>query len=297
MKHAILGLGVALAIATAMQVTPSAAQQGMAPAPMAQPAPQGQQMQAAPMAQPMQPMMIDRAKILTEPKVFGVFATFKMRPEWSRLSANERKDAATEALSVIEKHKNAVLVETYLTRGLKASSDFFLRIHAYDLMKAQDFLRDFRATMVGRNADQVEALVGMTKPLNYITKDQSTELNKALFAASYEGAPPRFAIVIPIKKNAEWWNKVNKDRLKEIETHTQPTLAFLVNVKRKLYHSTGIDDTDFITYFETNDLGAFNNLALSLMAVPENLYHTRWGSPTLLGTIQTPANLFAAVAQ
>ncbi len=242
-------------------------------------------------------MPIDRAKILADPKVFGVFATFKLRPEWNRLTANERRDAASEAQSVIDKHKNTVLVDTYLTRGIKASSDFFLRIHAYDLINAQDFLRDFRATALGRNADEVEALVGMTKPLNYITKEQSTELNKALFAATYQGDPPRFAIVIPVKKNAEWWNKSNKDRLKEMETHTQPTLAYLVSVKRKLYHSTGLDDSDFITYFETNDLGEFNNLALSLKEVPENLYQTRWGSPTLLGTIQTPANLFASLAQ
>lgn len=259
--------------------------------------PPTQPAQAAPQSMPAAPMPIDRAKILTEPKVFGVFTIFKMRPEWNRLTANERRDAGTEVQSVIDKHKNMVLVDTYLTRGLKASSDFFLRVHAYDLMNAQNFLRDFRATMLGRNSDEVDALVGMTKPLNYITKDKSVDLNQALFSATYQGDPPRFAIVIPIKKNAEWWNRTDKDRLKEMETHTHPTLEYLVNVKRKLYHSAGLDDTDFITYFETNDLGAFNSLALSLKAVPENLYHTRWGSPTLLGSIQTPANLFAALAQ
>ncbi|TNC99269.1 MAG: hypothetical protein FD118_3840 [Rhodocyclaceae bacterium] len=37
-------------------------------------------------------------------------------------------------------------------------------------------------------------------------------------------------------------------RLREMEAHTAPTLAYLVNVKRKLYHSTGIDDTDFIRW-------------------------------------------------
>jgi len=256
-----------------------------------------QQPQMQPAAAPMAPMSIDRAKILSAPNVFGVFATFKLRPEWNRLTANERRDAASEAQSVIEKHKNTVLVDTYLTRGIKASSDFFLRIHAYDLINTQNFLLDFRATTLGRNADEVDALVGMTKALNYITKEQSMDLNKALSAATYEGEPPHFAIVIPIKKNAQWWNKTSGDRLKEMETHTQPTLPYLVNVKRKLYHSTGLDDADFITYFETNDLGAFNNLALSLQEVPENLYHTRWGSPTLLGSIQTPADLFAALVR
>jgi|GEM_PF-6904264 len=43
-------------------------------------------------------------------------------------------------------------------------------------------------------------------------------------------------------------------------------------------------------------LGISMVLALSLKEVPENLYHTRWGNPTLLGSIQTPANLFAALS-
>ncbi|KAF0164725.1 MAG: hypothetical protein FD157_1889 [Rhodocyclaceae bacterium] len=86
-------------------------------------------------------------------------------------------------------------------------------------------------------------------------------------------------------------------RLREMEAHTAPTLAYLVNVKRKLYHSTGIDDTDFITYFETNDLGAFNNLMISLASVPENKYHVRWGSPTVLGTIHSPEEVMKALAE
>ncbi len=77
----------------------------------------------------------------------------------------------------------------------------------------------------------------------------------------------------------------HEERLAQMEVHTAPTLEFLVNVKRKLYHSTGLDDVDFITYFETADLNAFNNLAVSLMQVPENLYHEQWGEPTVLSTI------------
>ncbi len=276
--------GVVLAAALGMTATVALAQQPMTQQPM-----------AAPMAQ--KPMMIERAKILAEPHVFGAFTVFKMRPSWDMLPAAERMKGADEAKMVIEKHKNTVLVDGYLTRGLKASSDFFLRIHSYDLVKTQMFLRDLRATGLGRHADEVEALVGFTKPLNYITKDKSPELNGALNSAAYQGDDPRFAVVVPIKKSAEWWNMKAEGRLKDIETHTQPTLAYLGNVKRKLYHATGIDDADFITYFETNDLEAFNGLALSLMQVPENKYHTRWGSPVLLGTIQTPADLMKALAE
>jgi len=231
--------------------------------------------------------MPDMTKILTAPGVFGNFSTYKVRPDYYKLSMAERKGAAAEVVAVVEKYKDKVKAEAYLTRGFEAQSDFFLRIHSYDMAATQAFLVDFRATRFGMNAEVTENLVGMTKALNYITKDKSPNLNAGLTGATYSDATPRYAFVIPVKKNADWWNLTDEQRLKEMETHTLPTLANLVNVKRKLYHSTGLDDTDYITYFETADLGAFNNLMLALAKVPENKYHVRWGSPTVLGTIQS----------
>ena len=231
--------------------------------------------------------MPDMTKILTAPGVFGNFSTYKVRPDYYKLSMAERKGAAAEVVAVVEKYKDKVKAEAYLTRGFEAQSDFFLRIHSYDMAATQAFLVDFRATRFGMNAEVTENLVGMTQALNYITKDKSPNLNAGLTGATYSAATPRYAFVIPVKKNADWWNLTDEQRLKEMDTHTLPTLANLVNVKRKLYHSTGLDDTDFITYFETADLGAFNNLMLALAKVPENKYHVRWGSPTVLGTIQS----------
>lgn len=247
--------------------------------------------QAAMEKKPAMAATVDRAKILVAPGVFGNFSTYKIRADYYKISNAERKGAAAEVLAVVEKHKEKVIVDAYLTRGFEAQSDFFLRVHSYDMAATQAFLVDFRATRFGMYSDVIEQLVGMTKPLNYVTKEKSPDLNAGLTAASYQGDAPRYAFMIPVKKNADWWNLTDAQRLKEIETHTLPTLANLVNVKRKLYHSTGLDDTDFITYFETADLGAFNNLMLALAKVPENKYHVRWGNPTVMGTIQTFENV------
>ncbi len=240
---------------------------------------------------------IDRARILTEPGVFGVVSTFKLRPGWFRLTPAEQRAAASQVERLIAQYQDRVVVDTYLTRGLKASSDFFLRVHAYDLANAQDFLVAFRATTLGQHADVADTLVGVTKPLNYITKAKSPGLSRELAATSYTGRPPRYAIVIPTKKSAEWWNLSNERRLKEMAAHTQAALPYLVNVKRKLYHSTGLDDADFITYFETNDLPAFNNLVIALVSLPENKYNVRFGSPVILGTIRPAGDLFKALSE
>lgn len=274
-------------------MAPAAAPMAAPAAPMAAP--------AAPMATPAMPaapampMTVDRAKILAAPGVFGNFSTYKVRPEIYRLPATERKGMAAEVAMLIDKYKEKIIVDAYLTRGLSASSDFFLRVHGTDLVAVQNFLVDFKASRIGVYSEVTENLTGITKALNYITKDKSMDMNAALFAATYQGDPPRYAIVVPIKKSGEWWNLSDEQRLKEMEVHTAPTLQYLVNVKRKLYHATGLSDADFITYFETNDLGAFNNLMLSLAKVPENKYHVRWGSPTILSTIQPVEAVISAV--
>ncbi len=233
------------------------------------------------------PAAMKREIVLSAPGVFGNFSTYRVAPEYSKLPIAQRKGAAAEVLAVVEKHKDKVIVDACLTRGFEAQSDYLLRVHSYDLAATQAFLVDFRATRFGMHSDVTENLVGLTKPLNYITKDKSPDLNSGLTAATYAGGAPRYAIMIPVKKNADWWNLTDAQRLKEMETHTLPTLGNLVNIKRKLYHSTGLDDADFITYFETNDLAAFNTLMLALARVPENKYHVRWGNPTVVGTIHS----------
>ena len=238
---------------------------------------------------------IEKTKILTQANVFGIFVIFKLRPDWNNISSDKRIGATDEIVKLVEKHENNVLVEAYLTRGLETNSDFFLRVSSYELVRAQNFIKEFRSTLIGKNSDVSETLIGLTKPLNYISKDKSPNLNIAINSISYSDTTPRYVIVIPVKKNAEWWNLSVEKRLKEIETHTQSTLAYLVNVKRKLYHSTGIDDIDFITYFETNDLIAFNNLMISLASIPENKYHTRWGNPVIIGTIHNFEDVFKAL--
>lgn len=242
-------------------------------------------------------MPVDRAKVLTDPGVFGLFSLFELRPEWGMLDAGARKQAVAEVTAVIEKHKPHVVVDAYLTRGFSEGADFMLRSHAYEAAHLQALVNDIMTTSLGRNAKLVNSFVGVTKALNYATEAKAPDLLKQLRAASYTGPPPKYVIVIPTKKNAAWWNLSAEQRQAEMVVHIGPTLAFLTNVKRKLYHSSGIDDFDFITYFETNDLVAFNNLVISLLSVPENTYNEQLGQPTVLGTIHSVDEVLAALSK
>lgn len=227
---------------------------------------------------------VDRQKLLNNPGVFAVISAFKLRPEWEKLRASAGK-AAAEIEDLSAQAADRLSVEMYVTRGLKASSDYFLRVHAYDLADVQFFFSRYRKTGLGMFSDLKETLVGLTKERRYITAEKTPELDKELGSQPYRGDNPRFAIVIPVKKNADWWNMPEEQRRAEIALHTQRSMPYLSKVRRKLYYSTGLDDIDFITYFETDDLKAFQELAISLAGINENRFHVRYGSPLLLGSI------------
>jgi len=118
-------------------------------------------------------------------------------------------------------------------------------------------------------------------------RPESARLNEQLNNSKYESAMPRYAIVIPVKKTAHWWNMTESERLHEIEVHTQKSLAYMRCVKRELYYSTGLDEQDFITYFETADLQAFHELNAALAGIRENEFQIRCEHVMLLGAIRS----------
>lgn len=219
------------------------------------------------------------------PHVFGTFALFQVDAKWVEESQGHKRRATQEAKSLVASFKDRVAVDSYWTYGLTTGSHFMLRLHSEDLKSTQQLLTQLMATDLGRHLHLTFTITGVTKDLNYAP--QFPDLLAQLKAASYEGPPPVYAIMIPTRKSSDWWTLPEDERVAMVKEHTLPTLAYLKTVKRKLYHATGLADADFVTIFETNDLVEFNNLVISLRMVREDLYNQRLGSPTVLGTIMT----------
>ncbi|MEO7860603.1 MAG: chlorite dismutase family protein [Nitrospirales bacterium] len=134
-----------------------------------------------------------------------------------------------------------------------------------------------------RRLKNTDTFNGITKALNYVPKfpeDLKTELR----TPPPLGSP--YVVVVPVRKDADWWVMPPDARTALMKEHAVVTLLYLKTVKRKLYHSSGLDDLDFITYFETAKLDDFNNLVTALLQVKENHHNQRFGDPLLLGTIR-----------
>ena len=226
----------------------------------------------------------DREKLLKDTGVYGTFAVFKVDGDWWKLDKAARTAAAAEVKTVFQKHGDNVVTDTYLLRGLVEKADFFVRVHSTEILNNQNFLVDLMGTTLGKYLQNTYTFNGITKKANYVPGFPD-DLKEAMKTPPDPGPKP-YVIVVPIRKDAEWWITGQDGRGAMMKEHTEATVAYLKTVKRKLYHASGLDDLDFITYFETAKLDDFNNLVIGLERVKENRHNKQFGSPTLLGTIR-----------
>jgi len=236
---------------------------------------------------------VDREKLLTEPGVYGTFAAFRIEADWGKLDPSTRMAHLTALKGVVDKHREKVAIDTYLLRGLSDHADFLLRIHATELKDTQQFLVDLLGSPFGRHLSSIVVLNGLSKKANYVPGFPDAMKNE-LKAPSESGL---YAVVIPIRKDAEWWGLPQEKRAAMMQEHTEAALPYHKTVKRKLYHATGLDDFDFITYFETAKLDDLHSLMLALSKVKEARHNRRVGNPTLVGTVRTLDQLIEVLAQ
>ncbi len=237
----------------------------------------------------------DRDKLLSEPGVYGTFATFSLDADWGKQDQVVRIAQLTVLKGVVEQHREKIAIDLYLLRGLSDHGDLMFRIHASELRDTQTFLLDLQHSLFGNHLKTSAIMHGLTKKANYVP-GMSDNLKAELKTLSEPGPKP-YAIVVPIRKNAEWWGLDQDKRAAMMQEHTEATLPYLKTVKRKLYHSSGLDDLDFITYFETSKLEDFHGLVLALEKVKEFQYTRRFGHPTLIGTVRSLDEIIEILAQ
>lgn len=101
------------------------------------------------------------------------------------------------------------------------------------------------------------ALKGMTRHLQYTSAEVRSDLAKRS-AAEFPSAGNPFAVLIPIRKSAVWWDMAQDMRQKHFErsgnrNHMAVGYDFADKIYRKLYHARYFENPegyDFLTYFE-----------------------------------------------
>ena len=237
----------------------------------------------------------DRDKLLSEPGVYGTFAAFRLDADWAKQGQTTRITQLLTLKGVVEQHREKMAIDVYLLRGLSDRADVLFRIHATELREAQEFLLDLQGSPFGKHLTDSTIFSGLIKKANYVPG--MPDNLKAELKIPSEPGPQPYVIVIPIRKDADWWSLPQEQRAEMMKEHTEASLPYNKTVKRKLYHATGLDDLDFITYFETSRLEDFQSLILALEKVKEFRHNRRFGHPTLLGTVRSLDEIIEVLAQ
>lgn len=237
----------------------------------------------------------DREKLLADPGVYGTFAAYSLNEDWTKRDGATRISLLTVLKGVVEQHREKIVIDLYLLRGLSDHADILFRVHADEMRDIQKFLVDLQSSAFGKHLKTAGIMHGLTKKASY-APGFPDEMKAELKTQSEPGSKP-YAVVIPIRKSADWWALDQEARAAMMKEHTEAALPYHKTVKRKLYHSTGLDDVDFITYFETSKLEDFHSLILALEKVKEFQYTRRFGHPTWLGTAKGLDEIIEILAQ
>ena len=119
------------------------------------------------------------------------------------------------------------------------------------------------------------ALHGATSNARYTTAEEKAKLTA--IQAPLGRAEALCAVLIPIRKNEQWWTLPQDERrriFEEQSRHNGIGLQYLPAVARRLYHCRDLSTAepfDFLTWFEfaKSETAAFERLLAELRATPE----------------------------
>ncbi|MBI1841228.1 MAG: chlorite dismutase family protein [Verrucomicrobia bacterium] len=121
-------------------------------------------------------------------------------------------------------------------------------------------------------------LRGVTSNERYVTRPEKERL---VVSQQGLGRPDAdCAVLIPIRKNAQWWGLTQDERrqiFEERSHHTQIGLEYLPAIARRLHHCRDLAEPepfDFLTWFEfgERDAGEFDKLLKRLRGTAEWTY-------------------------
>ncbi len=131
----------------------------------------------------------DRDKLLSEPGVYGTFASFSLDADWAKQDQPARTAQLTVLKGVVEQHREKLAIDTYLLRGLSDHADLLFRIHATELRETQQFLLDLQGSLFGKHLISSTVFSGLTKKANYVPGMPETSRRTSRFPASQVPSP------------------------------------------------------------------------------------------------------------
>lgn len=238
------------------------------------------------------------------PATYVAFWLYKARPEWRRVSEEQRTRLRSEFAAAVDAAAGAVTLRgAYSLAGLRSDADLMLWVHGPDLADLHALATTLRKTELGAYLDEAYCYTGVVPESRYAPDHRP---------AFTKGLPPRtYLSMYPFIKTHEWYRLPFEQRRQLMaehgrmgqkhsalpetrlvaESHGQgggvavaaaPAPAAMGRVQANTIQSFGLGDQEFVVAFEADNPSDIVDMVEDLRAAEVRLY-TAVDTPIFLG--------------
>ncbi|MCS7193023.1 MAG: chlorite dismutase family protein [Armatimonadetes bacterium] len=199
----------------------------------------------------------------TERLVF-CYQFYKVRQDWWQLSEGERKEGKREFLELINAFNRYLVIRTYSTLGLKATTDFLLWLISKKMEGIELFTAALNHSFVGCYLDRPYTYLTLTRPSIYLRHSSQQQQTKQgeQEEQDFTGEATYF-FIYPFTKTHDWYQLPYEQRREMMIEHFRIGNQF-PTVKTYTSYSIGLDDYEFVVAFESEDPNEFQECVMKL---------------------------------
>jgi chlorite dismutase len=201
-------------------------------------------------------------------EVYLNFSFFKVDPKWRWLNEIGKDEAAKEFANLLDVARTKMTVKAYSTLGLHNGVDFMIWMVSNSIENIQVLTSKIYTTILGKYLESALTYLSASRKSIYVDKSSPG------FKLTGKDQPMKYLVVYPFIKSREWYLLPFEDRKRMMEEHIMSARKF-PHIRLNTSYSFGLDDQDFMLAFETDSLGDFQDLIVSLRETQVSSYVVR----------------------
>lgn len=200
------------------------------------------------------------------------FTFYQVDPAWRRLAPAVREEQRREFEVVVDKHRDALIVNSYSTVGTRADSDLLLWTIGERLEDIQAFHAALNHAALGAYLRPTLSFLSLTRRSQYIRGHEHVGGHGGeKRVVPGEGA---YLIVYPFWKTHAWYQLSFDERRELMAEHFRIGHKY-PGIKIHTTYSFGLDDQEFTLAFECDDLQEFVKMVEELRGAKQRPYTLR----------------------
>jgi chlorite dismutase len=206
-----------------------------------------------------------------EDRQFVHFSFYKLDRGFRLLPEAEREAALAEFAAVVDEHAERFPIRAYTMVGIRADADVMLWKVSERLEDFQELATALHATALGPHLETPYAYLSMTRRSQYVKGEGRSMHTRGRIMWNPDS---KYLLIYPMVKTRAWYQLSKPARQGIMNEHIATGHQF-PTVKINTTYSFGIDDQEFVVAFETDFVGDFLDLMMTLRETEASRYTER----------------------